>query len=318
MMSEASVSVIIPAYRASATIGRALDSLLGQTRPPEEILIIDDGSPEDLAVAMEPYRDRVTLIRKPNGGAASARNLGIERAGGNLIAFLDADDYWERTKLEWQLDVFRRHPEVGLVASRFFSQSPGELRHGPVPQVDGRRFGDFSQDRVLRVSGLEVMRVATRVWTSTVIVRREALGDHRFVSGLEPAEDRDLWVRLIAGSPVYILSEPLATAVLEPGSLSRSDVDTDYTNMLRVVHRHADILGQRGTHYWEALFFRLWAANHLGDGRPREALNPAWNRLRRQPTSVEGWRIFFKCALMATASWRRGQLGRAGSQAGEA
>jgi glycosyltransferase involved in cell wall biosynthesis len=318
MMSEAPVSVIIPAYRASATIGRAVESLLGQTRPPEEILVIDDGSPEDLAAALGPYRDRITLIRKPNGGASSARNLGIDRARSDLIAFLDADDYWEPTKLERQLEVFQRHPEVGLVASRFYSQSPGGPREDPVPQVDYRRFGDFSQDQALRVSGMEVMKVTTRVWTSTVIVRREALGDRRFVSGLEPAEDRDLWVRLIAANPVYILSEPLATAVLEPGSLSRSHVDTDFANMLRVIHRHTDILGHRGTRHWEALHFRLWAANHLGDGRPQEALNPAWNRLRRQPTSLEGWRIFLKCALLVTASWRPRHVVRAESQAGEA
>lgn len=61
------------------------------------------------------------------------------------------------------------------------------------------------------------MTVATRIWTSTVVVPAEVLGDHRFTSGLEPAEDRDLWVQLIAANPVYVISDPLATAVLEPG-----------------------------------------------------------------------------------------------------
>src|SRR5262245_13313488 len=115
-----SVSVVIPAYRASGTIGRAVVSLLHQTRTPDEILVVDDGSPDDLAAALAPYCDRVTLVRKENGGAASARNLGIDRSRGDLIAFLDADDYWEPTKLERQLSIFRRHPEVGLVASRFY------------------------------------------------------------------------------------------------------------------------------------------------------------------------------------------------------
>ena len=68
------VSVIIPAYRAAGTIRRAVGSLLAQTVPPSEIVIVDDGSPEDLAPMLAGYDDRVRLLRKANGGAASARN----------------------------------------------------------------------------------------------------------------------------------------------------------------------------------------------------------------------------------------------------
>src|SRR5579863_7730993 len=119
-MSGPTVSVVIPAYKAAHTIGRALDSLLAQTRPADEILIIDDGSPDDIAGAVAPYGDRVTLLRKPNSGAASARNAGLDRVRGEWVAFLDADDYWEPHKLERQLDVLRWHPEVGVIAGRFF------------------------------------------------------------------------------------------------------------------------------------------------------------------------------------------------------
>jgi glycosyltransferase involved in cell wall biosynthesis len=291
------VSTIIPAYRACRTIGRAVDSVLAQTCQPDEVLIIDDGSPEDLSPALGRYGDRVTLVRQPNGGAASARNTGIDRARGELIAFLDADDDWEPHKLQVQLAILRRHPEVGLVASRFYGEIPGQPRVCPSPSDDRRRFGAFPHDRVLSVSGPAILSIATRVWTSTVVVRREALGAERFVTGLEPAEDRDLWVRLIAAHPVYVLSDPLATAFLGPGSLSRSDVDTDFANMLRVIRRHGALLGTRGLRHWEAVFFRLWASCHLGDGRPRDARAPAWNRLRREPLSPEGWWIYLKSAL---------------------
>lgn len=79
-MSEPTVSTVIPAYRATRTIGRAINSLLAQTLPPDEIVVVDDGSPDALAAALEPYEGHVTLIRKPNGGAATARNVGIECA----------------------------------------------------------------------------------------------------------------------------------------------------------------------------------------------------------------------------------------------
>ncbi len=227
------VSVIIPAYRAARTVGRAVDSLLSQTRTPDEILVIDDGSPDDLAAALTPYGERVRLVRQANGGAASARNRGIDLATGEWIAFLDADDYWERGKLERQLAVLQSHPKVGLVAAHYYLEPPGKPRYPnslPPPQ---------HLDRVLTVQGPETLAVARKIWTSTVLVRRTVLGDRRFDTTLATAEDVDLWVRLVLIAPVYFLAEPLATAVLEAGSLSRSDVAADSRNMLTVVRRHA-------------------------------------------------------------------------------
>ena len=75
------VSVIIPAYRAAETIGRALQSVLNQTYPAAEILIIDDGSPDDIAAAVRAFDGPIRLIRQPNGGAARARNTGIDNRG---------------------------------------------------------------------------------------------------------------------------------------------------------------------------------------------------------------------------------------------
>jgi hypothetical protein len=145
------------------------------------------------------------------------------------------------------------------------------------------------------------------VWTSTVLVRREALGGERFDQMLGTAEDVDLWVRILAAWPVYLLSEPLATAVLEAGSLSRSDIDGDCCNMLRVIRRHADLLGRRGSRRWEAKVYRDWAADHLGNGRPHLALPRAWERLRREPASAQGWWILMKSAASAGTWWLKGR-----------
>jgi glycosyltransferase involved in cell wall biosynthesis len=293
-LGETTVSVIIPAFRAAHTINRAVDSLFAQTRVPDEILVVDDGSPDDLATPLSGYGERVTLIRKPNGGAASARNLGIERSRCELVAFLDADDYWETRKLQDQLEILRAHPQVVLVASRFYAQPPGGDRTELLPELDSHHLG-----QVLVLSGPEAFELATKVWTTTVLVRRSTLGEHRFVTGLEPAEDRDLWVRLIVSGPVFFDPEPLATWVLEPNSLSRSSIDTDCGNMLRVVRRHASLLGQEGLRHWEADTFRRWAGNHLAQGRPRDALKYAFARLRLDPLSTEAWRILVKSAVVA-------------------
>lgn len=306
------VSVVIPAYRASRTISRALDSLLAQARRPDEVLIIDDGSPDDMASAVAPYGDFVTLIRKPNGGAASARNLGIDRARGDLIGFLDADDYWEPDKLARQLAVFESHPEVGLVAARFYEETPGGPRRPHVDGEDRRGFGPLVEDQVIHPRGEDVFRVATRVWTSSVLIRREAIGALRFERGLEPAEDRDLWIRVLAGTAAYLDSAPLATAVLEPNSLSRSNVRTDFANMMRVLDRNAALLSPAARTRWEAVFYRLWAANHLGQGQYRSAVAPAFKRLVRTPLSVEAWYILSKALAYSILPERAASKSTAG------
>ena len=169
-MTSGTVSTIIPAYRAAATIRRAVDSALAQTILPTEIVIVDDGSPDDLTTALRPYGDRVRLVRKPNGGAASARNLGIEQVTGEWIAFLDADDYWEPHRLERQFALLQRHPEVGFLASRFYTEEPGGIRQPPATD-DAHLF-----DKVHRATDGLALAVAHRVWTTTVLVRRSVLG----------------------------------------------------------------------------------------------------------------------------------------------
>ena len=292
-MNRQSVSVVIPAYNAAKTIGRAIDSVLAQTAPPDEILVIDDGSKDHLESSLEPYRAMVNLVRQPNGGAASARNHGIDRSVGEFIAFLDADDYWEPTKLERQVDIFRKYPELGIVAASFSTQEPGSSAKRHPPRPEGL------VDQLLAPSGMDLFRTAMTLLTSAVAIRQSALGDRRFVSGLEPAEDRDLWIKMIRSYPVYIIGDPLVTWVLEPGSLSRSDPDSGYSPMIEVLRRHSGLLSPRELKDLEAFVFRGWASCHLQQGRPRSALNPALRRLVRQPACREAWWIVLKSAKMA-------------------
>src|SRR5437879_4874008 len=121
-MNTIMVSVIIPAYNSSKTICRAVESVLAQTVPADEIIVVDDGSSDDLKKSLGTLEKRVAYFRKPNGGAASARNFGIEQSRGELIAFLDADDYWEANKLELQIEIFKIRPEIGMVASQYYMQ----------------------------------------------------------------------------------------------------------------------------------------------------------------------------------------------------
>jgi O-antigen/teichoic acid export membrane protein/glycosyltransferase involved in cell wall biosynthesis len=293
VVNEPSISVIIPVYNSAPKIGRALDSILEQTHPVAEIVVVDDGSSDDLEAALEPYGDRVRLLRKAHGGAASARNFGIDQARGDLLAFLDADDYWEPAKLARQMEALEQHPEVGLVASLSYEQYPHDERR--LPEANG----SVTLGQVLKPADQRALAMSTRIRLSTVLLRRSALGCHRFDPGLPTAEDCDLFLRLIAGCPIYLDSQPLATSVIQPEALSRTDVDFHCNNLLRVVNRYSGLLGPDGQRAWEAQAYRAWAKAALETNRPRRALVPAVRRLARQPLAVESWRTLLKATLLA-------------------
>ncbi|QDV75117.1 glycosyltransferase family 2 protein [Botrimarina mediterranea] len=253
-MSDLRVIVIIPAYNAERTLARAIDSALAQTEPAWEVLVVNDGSRDATADVASRYPAPVRLIDKPNGGAASARNAGLDAARGELVAFLDADDYWEPDKLKRQCELFRRWPDLVLAAGAYYSQEPGADR------APSRLPASIATNERLNLSGGAALRFAMHAWTGVVVARRDAIGEDRFVSGLEPAEDRDFWFRLTLKGPVCFHAEPLATAVLEPSSLSRSNVARDCGNMLRVIDKNRDALPGWVRAKWSSHTRYRWAA----------------------------------------------------------
>lgn len=109
------VSVVIPAYQAERYIADAVDSVLAQTYPAVECIVVDDGSTDGTAQRVRSFGEHVRLVRQPNAGVAAARNAGIAVARGELVALLDADDVWAADKLERQVVAWRRRPRCGLV-----------------------------------------------------------------------------------------------------------------------------------------------------------------------------------------------------------
>jgi glycosyltransferase involved in cell wall biosynthesis len=115
------ISVVIPLYNGAAYIAEALHSVLDQTLPPAEIIVVDDGSTDEgpSIVSSLAAAGPIVLLHKPNGGQSSARNFGVAHSNGELIAFLDQDDIWYQNHLEELSKPFRRksHPEIGWVYS---------------------------------------------------------------------------------------------------------------------------------------------------------------------------------------------------------
>jgi GT2 family glycosyltransferase len=171
-----SVSVIIPAYNAARFVGNAIESALGQTVPPLEVIVIDDGSGDGTAEVVARFPAPVRLVRQSNGGPAAARNHGARVATGEWLALLDADDRWLPHKLETQLP-YTEDERVGVVHAR----QPGA--EAP-PRLT-----------------FEQLWECNRIDNSSVLIRKQAFAD---AGGFDEAreligvEDYNLWLRLAA------------------------------------------------------------------------------------------------------------------------
>ena len=138
------VSVVIPAYNRERHIAEAIESVLAQTHRSTELIVVDDGSDDDTAEVAGRYDD-VVCIRRARGGAAAARNTGIDRARGELLAFLDSDDVWLDDKLERQLAARAGRREADIVlgfVEHFLSPelSPAERARLVCPDRPGPGF----------------------------------------------------------------------------------------------------------------------------------------------------------------------------------
>ncbi|HIK50940.1 MAG TPA: glycosyltransferase [Oscillatoriales cyanobacterium M59_W2019_021] len=111
------VSVIIPAYNGDRFIAETIETVLRQTYPHFEIIVIDDGSIDRTRAVLEPYGDRIRYVYQDNQGVAAARNRGLELTEGEFVVFLDQDDICHPDKLALQISCFQEHPEAGMVHS---------------------------------------------------------------------------------------------------------------------------------------------------------------------------------------------------------
>ena len=133
------VSVIIAAYNAEAYIAEAVESVLGQTVPPDEVIVIDDGSTDGTRNVLGQFGDRITMLTQDNSGQAVAVNKALTTAQGDLIGFCDADDLWTPRKLELQLALLERQGDIEAVfgkVEQFVSPDvPDEQRERLKPAV---------------------------------------------------------------------------------------------------------------------------------------------------------------------------------------
>ncbi|CCQ75474.1 glycosyltransferase family 2 protein [Magnetospira sp. QH-2] len=282
-MTKESVSVIIPAYRSAGTIRRALESVARQSRLPDEVVVVDDGSDDGTLEATEACRALLknidlTVIQQKNGGAGAARNRAIAESRGSVLAFLDADDEWLPTKLERSLDHMAAGGYV-LVA-----------HNGWIVDGESRDLNDcaarFNEPR-------DPYRTLYRkgyIDTCTVVATRDAvLAVGGFDESLPNAQDFDLWLNMLKDPKARFLvfDEPLSLYYITPNSIM-SNTERRLSCTLRVAYRYREAVRKRSGPIPSDLWYRIIAI-HLETilvYRSRGAMVPLMRTLLRLP-----WRL---------------------------
>jgi glycosyltransferase involved in cell wall biosynthesis len=205
------VSVIIPTYRHRDFIRDTLDSVFNQTMTDYEVIVVNDGSPDDTGALLAPLVEagRIQYVEQANQGQSRARNVGLERSAGEYIAFLDDDDTWPTDKLEWQVGFLDEHPDVGLVGGTL--QSIDE--HGAAgwkgaftPNIE---FDTLFAENPFLSPGQTLIRAD--------LVKRLG-GLNVLIWG---ADDWDLWFRIAAVSTIVMVDRLALNYRLHPGNSSK-------------------------------------------------------------------------------------------------
>jgi glycosyltransferase involved in cell wall biosynthesis len=270
------ITAVVAAYNAEAWIAETLDAILGQTRPPDEVVVVDDGSTDATAEILEGYADRVRLVQRANGGCPAAFNTAFANATGDYVAMCGADDIWEPRKLEWQAQALAEHPELDVLfgGAEFFGLTDGSYASPPgVGVLDGGALRDaLYRENVIAAP--------------TIMIRRslfERLGP--FVEKFG-ADDLEYWMRCLRDGAVFYYDprvvlryrrhdSNLSTKLLWMRECSH-DVHRWYADQMEDRTIVRDVLSQD--------LFKI--GRHLVDeGRPREARAAFRGSLRHKPSA---------------------------------
>ena len=221
------ISVVMPAYNAEHCIGDAIQSVLSQTYPNFELIVVDDCAQDQTAAIVQAFADtddRIMFLRnQQNSGASVSRNRAIAAAKGEWIAFLDSDDMWRADKLEQQVRFLRYHPEARLLytASAFMDEQ-------------GNRFSHVMQAKPLTTRSL--LLKGNIISCSSVLVRKEDMLKHP-MAGDRMHEDYVTWLQILEETPyAYGINEPLL--IYRLSSTSKSSNRITSAKMLYRSYRH--------------------------------------------------------------------------------
>jgi len=218
-------SVIIPAYNYGRFVSRAIDSALNATGPTREVIVIDDGSTDDTTSVLAKYGDRITAERQTNQGVSAARNRGLDRARGEFIICLDADDRLLPEALTVFANLMEQHPDAGLVFGGYVSiEEEGRVKPGRVPppmRLPLENFRDYLRQRFTIGNG----RAA---------IRRDLFDGIRYPVGVTHGEDLVVFGQILANTGAVSTTTPVSEC-FDHGSRARRNFERFLKNGTRTI-----------------------------------------------------------------------------------
>jgi hypothetical protein len=297
------VSVVIATHNRAHLVKEAIDSVLAQSQPVREIIVVDDGSTDTTSNLLSNYGDRIRALYEDGRGASAARNRGIRAASGKWIAFLDDDDVWLSTKIERQLAIADQRPDLDLIyCSDYAVDEKLQILYERTAQPQNR--GDV----------FERLLIKNFIFTSCVIARRNVIEKVGYMdTGLHFAEDWDLWLRIAAQSPVDFAAEPLVLyRQSASGCLTRDLSATRRLQDMQTVLSHACQLKEIPHSIEQRAMFELerqWASMWLGEGNRGRAFPHSMRAVGHQPAQFEGYRLLAYSLLPGTArNWAKSAI----------
>jgi len=229
-MAAATFSVIIPVYNGAATIARAVESVLGQTYPALELIIVDDGSTDETARVIAGFGQRVVYLHQKNAGVSAARNNGARLAKGEWLAFLDADDWYYPDRLHWHADWVARDPNLDFLTGDYdYRRSDGSLinRSMEITEAGAHLLKKANGAREVLMSANELERFVENHFGDThtlSVPRRTFMHLGGYPVGKAVCEDVNFLIRLCAVSNrVGVICEPMGVYLIRPDSATRSN-----------------------------------------------------------------------------------------------
>ncbi len=244
--SSLPIDVIVPVFNGQEYIEEALASIAAQSRRPHQIIVIDDGSTDDTAKVVKKFTSKIPIVYvfKKNGGLSSARNAGILKSSSDVLAFLDADDRWEPSKLAKQWHVFEQSilPKIGVVYCDYYLMDSQSTRL----RIDRFRLNPACRGNIYSAL-LETNVVASS--GSGVLVKRECferagLFDETFSN----CEDWDMWLRIAHYFEYDYVPEELVGIRRHNGNM-QNNVREMSIGRIKVLNKHAQALLRYPPHF---------------------------------------------------------------------
>lgn len=235
-MSDTTIDVVIPTYNDCKHVLQAIDSVLEQTISPTKVIVVDDGSDDETRkIIDEKYCSNKTVLYhfQKNQGLSAARNKGIKLGKSQFIAFLDSDDMWKPTKLEKQINSFKKtnFKNLGLVYCNY------ELINEDNEKVEG---SFFQLNRDVRGNVCQYLNQSNQISGSgsAVLIKRKCFEKSGvFDESLSAAEDWDMWLRISKYFDVDYVYETLVQIRRHDNNMQNDELRL-FTNMARVYTKH--------------------------------------------------------------------------------